>query len=384
MRRPVNKVSVSGDIVIVLTWGEQPADLDAHVGGRDTQNLGDTDGRFHSHYLDRAPVTYAGLDHDDTTSFGPETITIRPESGTGSWVEGTYTYWVHNFSGSPGFDQSDAVVTIYQGGAQIAQYAVGSEPGVGSAGNLWRVCDLTMDTEGQVTVDRSVRGFHSGSRDAVFCPGPGGPQSECPCERLFSDDFSDTGSGWPDETYGDVTAGYDQGNYRILIDRNYWACWVWPDFQCEDCSTEVTAWRSGGQGSSYGILFGVVDNNNYYLYRVDPGRREYALVRRQSGSWDVLIPVTVSNHIDSGEAHNRLKVTREGSMIKLYVNGHYLNGYTDSTFTGSRRVGLYAESEGHHPVILRYDDFTVWSVGSAASADSTGAVGIGASATGGR
>ena len=59
-------------------------------------------------------------------------------------------------------------------------------------------------------------------------------------------------------------------------------------------------------------------------------------------------------------------------MIKLYVNGQYLEGYTDSTFTGSRRVGLYAESEGHHPVTLRYDDFIVWSVGGTASADADG------------
>jgi hypothetical protein len=235
-----------------------------------------------------------------------------------------------------------------------------------------------------VTIDRSVRGFHSGSREAVFCPGPGGPQSECPCERLYADDFSDPGSGWPQQTYADVTAGYDQGNYRIVIDRDYWAAWVWPDFLCEGCSTEVTAWRAGGQGSSYGVVFGVVDNNNFYLFRTDPARREYALVRKQSGAWEVLIPVTGSNHIRGGEAHNRLKVTREGSMIKLYVNGQHLGGYTDSTFTGSRRVGLYAESEGHHPVTLRYDDFTVWRLGSTASADASGVAGIGASATAGR
>jgi len=371
--------SVSGDVTIVLTWGERPADLDAHAGGRDTQNLGDADGRFHIYYLNRAPVTYAGLDHDDTSSYGPETFSIRVDPDIGAWLDCIYTYWVHNYSGSPGFEESNALVTIYKGGVQIAQYTVSAEPGVGSAGNLWRVCDLAVDAQGQVTIDRSVRGFYSGSGDSVFCPGSGGPQSICASDRLFTDDFSDPNSGWPHEVYDYVTAGYDDDNYRIVINHDYWACWAWPGFQCDSCSTEVTAWRCTGQGSSYGIIFGIVDHDNYYLFRVHPGRQEYSLFRKQSGSWNTLISATSSDNINGGDSQNCLKVTHQGSLIRLYVNGHRLAEANDSTFTGSRAVGLYGESEAEYPVNLRYDNFIVSSVGGAPSLNATGSGGAGGS-----
>jgi len=78
-----------------------------------------------------------------------------------------------------------------------------------------------------------------------------------------------------------------------------------------------------------------------------------------------LIPSTYSPHINTGFNHNRLRVTREGSQIRLYVNDHYLVSYPDSTYTGERRVGVIARSTSVAPVWLRYDDFTVWGPGHA-------------------
>lgn len=79
------------EIRIVLTWGSSPSDLDSHLIGRTPSN--DT---FNVYYSDKDywydGVEMANLDVDDTTSYGPETITILDN------IYGTYTYAVHNYS----------------------------------------------------------------------------------------------------------------------------------------------------------------------------------------------------------------------------------------------------------------------------------------------
>ncbi len=130
--------SSSGDINIVLTWGALPTDLDSHLVGPDG---GGGAGRFHCYYGDPTPVAFVTLDIDDTTSFGPETISVSPNPT--NFVPGSYSYFVHNYSGSPGFDSSSAVVTVFQGGSQIAQYLVGAASG-DPASSYWSVFGFTL------------------------------------------------------------------------------------------------------------------------------------------------------------------------------------------------------------------------------------------------
>lgn len=70
-------------------------------------------------------------------------------------------------------------------------------------------------------------------------------------------------------------------------------------------------------------------------------------------------------------------MTRQGSQIGLYVNDHYLASYSDSTYTGTRRVGIYASSGPESPVWLRYDDFTVWGTGYGAALADVGGDSLG-------
>ena len=80
-----------GNYRVLLTWGEEPLDLDAHMY---TPSIGGAP--YHIFYRsgcrgsrDEAP--YADLDIDDRNSFGPETITIA------QFHPGTYTFIVHNY-----------------------------------------------------------------------------------------------------------------------------------------------------------------------------------------------------------------------------------------------------------------------------------------------
>ncbi|EPU4434767.1 invasin domain 3-containing protein, partial [Morganella morganii] len=88
---------------IILQWSENPADLDSHlmvprVGGG---------ARYHVYYSTKSPAgSDASLDKDDRAAPGIETITMT------SPHQGTYTYFVKNFSG-PDTRLSTAKVQIF-------------------------------------------------------------------------------------------------------------------------------------------------------------------------------------------------------------------------------------------------------------------------------
>ena len=160
-------VSSSDAIRIVLTWGEQPRDLDAHLSGPNR-----TSGRFHVFFRNRqAPAAspYAILDRDDTSSFGPETITISRDPTTGNFVAGEYRYWVHNFSNVPEFNVSNAHVTIVRGNDQLAEFDVSDASG-DPALDIWRVANLTVGTNGDVSI-APVQSFTSGDSVTIFSVG---------------------------------------------------------------------------------------------------------------------------------------------------------------------------------------------------------------------
>lgn len=132
--------SVGTGVSTVLTWGAQPSDLDSHMVGPNGSG-----GRFHCYYGSSNPVPFVRLDVDDTSAFGPETITVSQVSG--SFVAGTYNYYVHNYSGSPEFDTSNAVVTVFAQGAQVAQYLVGGVSGSPTS-NYWSVFGFNLTASG--------------------------------------------------------------------------------------------------------------------------------------------------------------------------------------------------------------------------------------------
>lgn len=99
----------------VLTWGETPRDLDSHL----------TFPNNHVFYVEKNGDN-ANLDVDDTTSFGPETITIEQK-----YDGQRYVYAVHDFTNGSGNRKdskemgfSNARVEVYVGQTLIRTYRV--------------------------------------------------------------------------------------------------------------------------------------------------------------------------------------------------------------------------------------------------------------------
>ena len=120
---------------IVLTWGSYPNDLDSHLQF----------GTNHVYYGNKSSGN-CSLDVDDTSAYGPETITI---SSIGSY---TYSYYVYNYSGAGTMSNAQATVTIYFGSSSTPAYTL--RPPTGS-GYTWNVFTYNAVT-GEFVITNTV------------------------------------------------------------------------------------------------------------------------------------------------------------------------------------------------------------------------------------
>lgn len=128
---------------VVLTWGSTPSDLDSHMRGPTLTN----DGQFHIYYSNKSYTEngsdQAYLDVDDTTSYGPETITVyNVQEG------GTFSYYVHDFtnraeSDSVEMSNSGAQAKVYRGNTLLETYNIPTS----QTGTVWHVFDYNADTQ---------------------------------------------------------------------------------------------------------------------------------------------------------------------------------------------------------------------------------------------
>ncbi len=132
---------------IVLTWGSTPSDLDSHLEFKLSAG-----GRGHVYYPDSSKNYYgsngfhASLDVDDTSAYGPETITIS------NIQDGIYTYYIHSYtSGNSNLQNSGATITIYFGSSTPA-YVIHVPAG---SGRYWNVFTYNSVT-GEFTIVNTI------------------------------------------------------------------------------------------------------------------------------------------------------------------------------------------------------------------------------------
>lgn len=122
------------EYAVVLTWGERPSDLDSHLF---TTTGNSTD---HIWFGNESDSNGSFLDVDDTSSYGPETTTIRQFS-TNSY----YKYCVVDYTNCSGgnyssteMSYSGACVNVYSSQGLIASYSVPA----GSPGVIWEIFEI--------------------------------------------------------------------------------------------------------------------------------------------------------------------------------------------------------------------------------------------------
>lgn len=132
----------NGVFRVVLTWGEQPYDLDSHLFGPTDDSGADL---FHTFYSAKTAtagdIKLADLDIDDVTSYGPETTTVyKIEKGS------KYSFYVHDYTNRDNPDSgaladSEAKVELYINNDYYVFYVPTNE-----IGTVWHVFDYDPNT----------------------------------------------------------------------------------------------------------------------------------------------------------------------------------------------------------------------------------------------
>lgn len=135
---------LTGDEIarLVLDWGENPRDLDAHFRKVGTSGFPNPAHAFFQHKEGRneARERFAVLDVDHQNSQGYETITVSDRPGE-------YEYWVHHYAGRGTIGSSGAQVSIVTRGCQRRDYSVPAS----CEKNIWAVARVRVQ-QGRVEI----------------------------------------------------------------------------------------------------------------------------------------------------------------------------------------------------------------------------------------
>lgn len=120
-----------GEWRIVLEWGDEPSDLDAHLQTASWHVW------FSNPQASGSDGTEVNLDVDDRDGNGPETITVSQLN-----PDEKYEFYVHDYSNedignSDALGKSGAVVKLYLPTGEMLQYSVPS-----GTGTVWNVFDI--------------------------------------------------------------------------------------------------------------------------------------------------------------------------------------------------------------------------------------------------
>jgi len=119
---------------VVLNWGPTPQDLDLHAVYEDS----------HVYFMHKQGAD-SFLDVDDTTAFGPETITVSKRHPGAKYVFAIHNYSANGKYGTDTLSSSKAKVFVYVGESLIKSYYVPTQ----RKGALWVL--FALDDTGAVT-----------------------------------------------------------------------------------------------------------------------------------------------------------------------------------------------------------------------------------------
>lgn len=140
----VSPVISGDDYRIVLTWGQNPCDLDTHVSGTLSNGA-----YFHVYYSHKSQfdgeIEICNLDVDDTTSYGPETITLKATEST------PYYYYIHHYAGGGSIPASEATIKVYRGSELVAKINVPTDQGSDLYWNVFAIVDGELILKNTIT-----------------------------------------------------------------------------------------------------------------------------------------------------------------------------------------------------------------------------------------
>ena len=136
-------------------------------------------------------------------------------------------------------------------------------------------------------------------------------------ELLYSDDFSDSGSGWKRSSTSESTYAYQDGRYHItasLPETNFYSYipnnLIFNDFIVEVEVKAEDVPKNGGYGLA---LRKDSDSGDYYLFELSDGQFQFSLWK--NAEWITLVGWTNSSAIETGKGSNNIKIIVQGDTF---------------------------------------------------------------------
>jgi len=205
-------------------------------------------------------------------------------------------------------------------------------------------------------------------------------------QPLFWDDFSDDKSGWPIGQDSSCTSAYDGGRFRLTVDNDEECFRFAPPAKAERVfgTFEVSLYHSEGPSSDafLGLYFNGDGGSKQYIFRIRPNVStstcpnggQWELRRRwiesNGNKRDDLIHRTCEAQMKRGYGSEnintiRAKHTNTGQII-LHINNKQVLLFNESSdsapeLTG-QGTGLYARAPSDKDIVVKYDDFKVYTL----------------------
>jgi len=186
-------------------------------------------------------------------------------------------------------------------------------------------------------------------------------------EPTWGDDFSNPGSGWPNDVKDEGKRGYEDGEYVIIANPHP----SWPE-ECCQCS---------GGGPS-----GVPEFSDFVLeadlrfvsgaLSEDPGHwtvifRSSYQAKFRPGSLEVhkiaeegegrLLAEHQGAPLKSDEETNHLQIIAKGPQVAFYVNGEPVGLVYDESFSKGT-IGFLVCTHTDSPLRVHFDNLKVWDI----------------------
>jgi hypothetical protein len=192
----------------------------------------------------------------------------------------------------------------------------------------------------------------------LACSALSGPKVDS--SVLFSDDFSDSSSGWDQVQAAEGVTDYENGHYRIFVNQTQHDYWANPGLSFTDVQVEADASKVGGPNDNdFGLICRYQDTENFYAFLISSDG--YYGIMKYSGGTSATLgadALLASDAVIQGSATNHLRADCVGDTLSLYANGQLLHSVTDSTFA-SGDVGLIAGTYNETGTDINFDDFVV-------------------------
>jgi type II secretory pathway pseudopilin PulG len=197
------------------------------------------------------------------------------------------------------------------------------------------------------------------------------PPADDPKSVLGNPDWQDSltnGSNWSlDQGPVEIdNTTFSQGNGKLtavsqsttggirwwLIYKTYKDAYLEATFEVENCSGN----------DQYGLVVRAPDYESglgyYYTVTCDG---QYDLLRSDNSGTDFLLGFPSSDAINKGSNQtNTLGIWTKGSIVRLYINNHFLTEIENNTLTAEGHFGLFINAKQTAGFTIHMDDISYW------------------------